>query len=95
MNVRYRVELSETARAGGVRKLSGEEEALLVATACSKAPAGCARWTLKLLAGRMVELTEHAQLSRETIRRRLHEKELKPWQRKREEKARKSMGYQS
>ena len=74
--------LSEEARAGGVRKLSGKEEALLGATACSKAPAGCARWTLKLLAGRMVELTEHAQLSRETIRRRLHEKELKPWQRK-------------
>lgn len=74
--------LSEEARTGAARKLSGKEEALLVATACSKAPAGCARWTLKLLAGRMMELTEHAMLSRETIRRRLHEKELKPWQRK-------------
>jgi hypothetical protein len=74
--------LSEEARTGAVRKLSGKEEALLVATACSKAPVGCARWTLKLLAGRMVELTEHAQLARATIRRRLHEKELKPWQRK-------------
>jgi transposase len=74
--------LSEEPRVGAVRKLSGKEEALLVATACSKAPVGCARWTLKLLAGRMVELTEHARLSRETIRRRLHEKELKPWQRK-------------
>lgn len=74
--------LSEEPRAGNARKLSGKEEALLVATACSKAPAGCARWTLKLLAGRMVELTEHAMLSRETIRRRLHENELKPWQRK-------------
>jgi hypothetical protein len=74
--------LSEDPRAGAARKLSGKEEALLVATACSKAPTGCARWTLKLLAGRMVELTEHAGLSRETIRRRLHENELKPWQRK-------------
>ena len=74
--------LSEEPRTGAVRKLSGKEEALLVATACSKPPAGCARWTLKLLAGRMVELTEHALLSRETVRRRLHEKELKPWQRK-------------
>lgn len=74
--------LSEEPRAGQPRKLSGKEEALLVATACSKAPAGCARWTLRLLAGRMVELTEHAMLSRETIRRRLHENELKPWQRK-------------
>ena len=74
--------LSEEARAGGVRKLSGNEEVLLVAMACSKAPEGCARWALDLLAGRMVELTEHAELSRETIRRRLHENELKPWQRK-------------
>jgi transposase len=74
--------LSEAPRPGGTRKLSGKEEALLVATACSKAPEGCARWTLKLLAGRMVELTEQTTLSRETVRRRLHEKELKPWQRK-------------
>lgn len=40
--------LSEGPRVGAARKLSGKEEALLVATACSKAPAGCARWTLKL-----------------------------------------------
>jgi transposase len=74
--------LNEQPRPGAARKLSGKEEALLIATACSKAPPGCARWTLKLLAGQMVELTEHAGLSRETIRRRLHENELKPWQRK-------------
>ena len=74
--------LSEEPRPGKGRKLSKNEEVLLVATACSKAPAGCARWTLKLLAGRMVELTEHAGLSRETVRRRLHENALKPWQRK-------------
>jgi transposase len=41
--------LSEESRPGKVRKLSRNEEVLLVATACSKAPAGCARWTLKLL----------------------------------------------
>ncbi|MGC2659263.1 MAG: IS630 family transposase [Bryobacteraceae bacterium] len=74
--------LSEEPRPGNGRKLSKNEEVLLVATACSKAPAGCARWTLKLLAGRMIELTEHAALSRETVRRRLHENALKPWQRK-------------
>lgn len=74
--------LSEEVRAGGARKLSRTEEALLVATACSKAPAGCARWTLKLLAGRMLELTEHSVLSSETVRRRLHANELKPRQRK-------------
>lgn len=50
-----------------------------MATACSKPPAGRARWTLELLADAMVELTEHAGLSRETVRRRLAENDLKPW----------------
>ena len=38
------------------RKLDGEQEAKLVALACSKAPDGHARWTMKLLAARLVEL---------------------------------------
>jgi transposase len=73
--------LSEEPRPGAQRKLSGKEEALLVATACSKPPAGRARWTLQLLAGEMVKLTEHGELSRETVRRRLAENDLKPWRR--------------
>ena len=72
--------LTEEARAGAARKLTGREEALLVATACASPPAGRARWTLDLLADEMVKLTEHAAISRETVRRRLAEKELKPWQ---------------
>jgi len=72
--------LAEEARPGAARKLTGREEALLVATACSNPPAGRARWTLDLLAGEMVKLTEHEAVSRETVRRRLAEKELKPWQ---------------
>jgi transposase len=71
--------LSEEPRPGAGRKLSGKEEALLVATACSSPPAGRARWTLELLAGELVRLTEHASLSRETVRRRLAENDLKPW----------------
>lgn len=71
--------LNEQPRAGAARKLSGKEEALLVATACSGAPVGRARWTLELLAGEMMRLTEHTGLSRETVRRRLLENELKPW----------------
>src|SRR5215813_6571403 len=55
--------LSEEPRPGAARKLSGKEEALLVATACSKPPSGRARWTLELLAGEMVKLTEHGVLS--------------------------------
>jgi transposase len=71
--------LSEEPRPGAGRKLSGKEEALLVATACSSPPAGRARWTLELLAGELVRLTEHDDLSRETVRRRLAENDLKPW----------------
>jgi transposase len=71
--------LSEEPRPGANRKLSGKEEALLVATACSSPPAGRARWTLELLAGELVRLTEHDAISRETVRRRLTENELKPW----------------
>ena len=65
--------LSEEPRPGASRKLSGKEEALLIATACSSPPAGRARWTLELLAGELVRLTEHGSLSRETVRRRLAE----------------------
>jgi uncharacterized membrane protein len=36
-------------------------------------------WTLELLAGAMVKLTEHKSLSHETVRRRLAENGLKPW----------------
>jgi len=71
--------LTEEKRPGAPRKLSGKEEALLVATACATPPLGRARWTLDLLAGAMVALTEHEDLSRETVRRRLGESKLKPW----------------
>jgi hypothetical protein len=73
--------LSEEPRPGAARKLSGKETALLVATACSSPPAGRKRWTLDLLAGEMVRLTSHAAVSRETVRRRLAEDDLKPWRR--------------
>src|SRR5580704_3484585 len=73
--------LSEEARPGADRKLTGKEEALLVATACAKPPEGRARWTLELLASAMVKLTEHKSLSHETVRRRLAENDLKPWRR--------------
>lgn len=74
--------LSEEPRPGAERKLSAKEEALLIATACSAPPAGQARWTLDLLAGEMVRLTQHDSVSSETIRRRLAENELKPWLKK-------------
>ena len=74
--------LAEAPRPGAPRKLTDNQELLLVATACSNPPTGRARWTLELLADQMVRLTEHDHLGEETVRRRLHEKELKPWQHK-------------
>jgi len=71
--------LHDAQRPGGARKLSGKEEALLIATACAAPPAGAARWTLDLLAGALVRLTEHATISRATVGRRLADNDLKPW----------------
>jgi Homeodomain-like domain len=74
--------LSEDPRPGGKRKLTGSEEALLIATVCSTPPSGRARWTQALLADAVVALTPHARISRHTIGRRLAENDLKPWQQK-------------
>jgi transposase len=74
--------LQEAPRPGTPRKLSAKDESLLVATACSKPPSGCARWTLELLAGELVRLTSHEKLSADTVGRRLKEMKLKPWQEK-------------
>src|SRR5215210_1596396 len=74
--------LNEEPRPGAARKLSGKDEGLLVATACSSPPDGRARWTLELLSDALVQLTGHESLSRETVRRRLAENALKPWRQK-------------
>jgi hypothetical protein len=50
-------------------KLDGEKEAQLVKLACSPTPQGRARWTLRLLAGRLVELQIVEAISYETVRR--------------------------
>jgi len=51
------------------RKLDGDGEAHLLAVACSQAPQGRKRWTLRLLAERMVALEYADELSYETVRR--------------------------
>ena len=53
------------------RKLDGAQEAHLIALACGTPPDGRARWTLRLLASRMVELQHADAVSRETVRRTL------------------------
>ena len=61
--------LHERPRPGHRAKLDGKGEAHLIALACSKAPAGRARWTLRLLAGKVVELGLTEAYSRESVRR--------------------------
>jgi transposase len=50
------------------RKLDGAAEAKLIATACSQAPEGRSRWTLHLLADKLVELQVVNSISRECVR---------------------------
>jgi len=50
------------------RKLDGQAEATLIATACSQSPEGRSRWTLKLLADRLVALEVVDSISPECVR---------------------------
>lgn len=60
--------LNEDPRPGQKRKLDGRAEAQLVATACSSAPEGHEHWTMRLLAGKLVELGIVESISHETVR---------------------------
>ena len=53
------------------RKLDGAGEARLIAMACGEPPEGRARWTLRLLAGQLVELAIVDGISHETVRQTL------------------------
>lgn len=53
------------------RRLDGRAEATLIQLACSDAPEGRSRWTLSLLAERLVELGVIESVSRETLRKTL------------------------
>jgi hypothetical protein len=50
------------------RKLDGVQEAHLIALACSEAPEGRSRWSLRLLAGKLVALGRVDEVSHETVR---------------------------
>ena len=56
------------------RKMDGEQEAHLVALLCGPVPGGQARWTVRLLADKFVELAGSVAVSRETVRRTLKKK---------------------
>lgn len=74
--------LSEAPRPGGRRKLDTKQEATLIALACTKPPDGRATWTMQLLSDRLVAMGVVDGISDETVRRRLRENALKPWQEK-------------
>jgi transposase len=50
-------------------KVDGDKEAHLIALSCSKAPEGFARWSLRMLADKMIELKHVEKISHETIRK--------------------------
>ena len=63
--------LQDRPQAHRYRKLDDRGEAHLIALACSSAPEGHDHWTLRLLAGKVVELGLVESLSHETVRLRL------------------------
>jgi transposase len=63
--------LHEVIRPGGARKLTGEQEAYVIALACSTPPTGRNEWTMQLLADKVVALGIAETISDETIRRTL------------------------
>ena len=63
--------LNERPRPGGKPKLDGKQEAYLIALACSSPPEGRQRWTMQLLADRLVRLEVIDTISDETVRRTL------------------------
>lgn len=60
--------LYDRPRSGTPRKIDGAARAKITALACSKAPDGHARWTLRLLADKAVEFGFCASISHETVK---------------------------
>ena len=61
--------LNDRPRPGAPPKLDGKQEAKVIALACTNAPQGRDRWSVRLLARRAVELEVVETVSRETVRR--------------------------
>lgn len=61
------------------RKINGVHEAHLIALCCGPQPEGRAKWSMRLLADRFVQIGEVEEVSYETVRRTLWKNKLKPW----------------
>lgn len=64
------------------KKVDGDLEAQLIATSCSEPPQGFARWSLRMLADRVVELGYTDGISHETVRRVLKKTKSNPGRKK-------------
>jgi putative transposase len=70
--------LTERPRSGAPARLDGKAQAHLIAVACSRAPRGRERWTLRLLADKAVELRLADSVSYETMRQLLKKTNSSP-----------------
>ena len=61
--------LNEKPRSGRPREFTGREEAKLTLIACSDPPEGRNRWSVRLLADKLVELNVVDSISRESVRK--------------------------
>ncbi len=68
--------LHDAPRPGAQRKLDGTQEAFIIALACTEPPEGRERWTMQLLADKLVALQVVDTISDETVRETL--KKMKP-----------------
>jgi transposase len=73
--------LNERPRPGQRLKLDGKQQVHLIAVACSTPPEGHARWTLRLLAGQVVQLGWAESIAPETVRQILKKQTSNPGRR--------------
>jgi transposase len=61
--------INEQPRPGAPKKFTGRQRAKITAIACSKPPEGRSRWTLRLIADKVVELEMADDISHQTVKR--------------------------
>lgn len=71
--------LHETPRSGRPIKIDSRVEAKVTMIACSDPPEGYGRWTLHMIADKLVQLEVIETISHESVRRTLKKNKLKPW----------------
>ena len=70
--------INERLRPGAPKKFSGRQKAKITAIACSEPPQGRVRWTLRLIADRIVELEMVDSISHQTVKNILKKTNLSP-----------------